>query len=373
MLKIDTKLKLNNFTHRAGFEAGNELIVFFGPSGAGKSLTLNLLAGLAVPDEGTIRVGSRVFFDRKNRVNLPPQERRVGYVFQDYALFPHLNVAGNIAFGLPKMGRAEKDRRVNEMLELMRLTRLGAHYPNQISGGQRQRTALARALILEPSILLLDEPFSALDLAVREKLRHDLLKIKQQYSIPIIFVTHDLEEAYILADKIVVFNRGRVLQVGSRDEVFYQPSDRTVARFVGAKNIFSGQVVESNGQGCKIASERFQVVAGAALTAGENIEFCIRPEDIMFVRPDRDLGRLGQENIFSGSVVSAARRGAVYQLEFQLDNPDETNAAFDFTIRVPAHAYERLGLKVGHQTNISLKKPAIHVLTNSRPAVMEEV
>lgn len=369
MLEIRTTLRLSGFTHEADFRAGDELVVVFGPSGAGKSLTLNLLAGLTGPDSGFIRVGDRVFFDSTAGTNLPPQQRRVGYVFQDYALFPHLTVAGNIAFGLSGLSRQEAASRVEDMLEMMRLSRLGDRYPHQISGGQKQRVALARALIFEPSILLLDEPFSALDSAVREKLRGDLINIKERYDIPILFVTHDLEEAYMLADRVVVFDKGRVLQVGARDEVFYHPKGRTVARFVGAKNIFSGRVVERNGAGCTIATDRFKVTAPDNDTASdEDVEFCIRPEDIMIVRPGRELSAAVEANVFAGRIVSVIRRGPTYQLEFILDDRPDANGAFDFTIRVPAHAFERLGLGLGRDIKISLKKPAIHLLTKEAPA-----
>jgi len=368
MLNLKANLKLNAFDYNADFSAGDELVVVFGPSGAGKSLTLNILAGLVRPESGFVKAGDRVFFDSASGINLSPQQRRVGYVFQDYALFPHLTVAKNIAFGLTRLGRAEKEARVAEMLSLMRLERLGGSYPDRLSGGQQQRVALARALVTEPSMLLLDEPFSALDSAVREKLRADLVNIKQRYSIPIVFVTHDLEEAYMLADRMVVFDRGRVLQVGTRDDVFFRPNGRTVARFVGAKNIFSGRVSSTNGSQCKIATDRFEVTApSGALTTGEEVEFCIRPEEIMIVRPDRELNAQVEANILAGRIISAGRRGATYQLEFSLDNAGKTDA-YDFTIRIPAHAYQRLGLSLGCPIKVALKKTAIHLLSKELPA-----
>ena len=366
MLRIDAKLTLDDFKYEADFSAGNELVVIFGPSGAGKSMTLNILAGLVRPDSGVVKAGDRVLFDSTDRIDLSPQQRLVGYVFQDYALFPHLTVAKNVAFGLAHLDRAEKEKRVAEMLSLMRLERLGDSYPDRLSGGQRQRVALGRALVTEPSMLLLDEPFSALDSAVREKLRGDLINIKERYDIPIVFVTHDLEEAYMLADRMVVFDRGRVLQVGTRDDVFFRPNGRTVARFVGAKNIFSGRVSATNGSQCRIATDRFEVTAPSnALSLGDEVEFCIRPEEIMIVRPDRELNAQVEANVLEGQIVSASRRGATYQLEFLLNNGEAKAAEdnFDFTIRIPAHAYQRLGLSLGCATKVSLKKPAIHLLS----------
>ena len=364
MLKINTELRLgDSFTHRANFTAGDELVVIFGPSGAGKSITLNVLAGLATPDKGFVRAGDQVFFDSAAKINMPPQRRQVGYVFQDYALFPHLSVERNISFGLSGLSKAQIADRVDEMLDLMRLTRHRDRHPAQISGGQKQRVALARALVLEPSMLLLDEPFSALDSAVREKFRLDLLKIRDRYNIPIIFVTHDLEEAYMLADRVVVFNNGRVLQSGSRDEVFHRPANRTVARFVGTKNIFSGDVKSVVNGDCTIDTDRFQIVAPSApgIKDGDRVEFCIRPEDVMIVRGDRDLKNAISENVFSGEVVGASPRGATCLVEFRVDQGRGPAEDFDFTIRLPAHAYQRLELGVGRKAKISLKKPAIHI------------
>ena len=375
MLDVSTRLELDGFSHRADFTAGNELVVIFGPSGSGKSLTLNILAGLAVPDSGRVHVGERIFFDSDKRVNLPPQKRRVGYVFQDYALFPHLTVAKNIAFGLGGLERAAVEKRVGEMLVLMRLENLGDRYPRQLSGGQKQRVALARALVMEPSVLLLDEPFSALDSAVREKFRVDLLRIKDRFDIPILFVTHDLEEAYMLADRVVVFDQGRVLQSDCRDEVFHRPLTRTVARFVGAKNIFSGQVLAVGGDGCRIETDDFQVTVPAggldgAVEAGlgDPVEFCIRPEDVMIVRPNQALTAEMRENFLPGRLMAAGRRGAMYQLEVKVGDAPPLSGDFDFTIRIPAHAYERLGLGVGKELSISLKKQAIHLIPKGADA-----
>lgn len=367
MVKVETQSKIGDFNHNVDFTAGNELVVAFGPSGSGKSLTLNMIAGLREPDSGRIVIGDQVFFDSSQKINLSPQRRKVGYVFQDYALFPHLTVAKNIAFGLSGLNKTEVSSRVEAMLKLMRLERLGDSYPDRISGGQRQRVALARALVMEPAILLLDEPFSALDSAVREKLRLDLIKIKERYNIPIIFVTHDLEETYLLADKIVVFNQGRILQTGTRDQVFHQPNGRTVARFVGAKNIFSGRIAKTNGTRCAIETDRFKVEAASTNHAvGDEVDFCIRPEDIMIVRPDRALKKGVEANVFSGRIVSASRRGASYQLELALNGESNPETAYDFIIRLPAHAYQRLGLSVESRIDISLKTPAICVLPKEK-------
>ncbi len=181
----------------------DELLVLFGSSGAGKSLTLQCIAGLLRPDAGRIRVDDLLYFDREAKVNLPINRRRVGYVFQDYALFPHLTVFENVAYGMARHHRPDADLRVDSILQALRLRGLRDRYPQQISGGQRQRVAIARAMMVEPLILLLDEPFAALDYPRRERLRTDLQTIHQRYGMTVVLVTHDIEDCsvFILADE----------------------------------------------------------------------------------------------------------------------------------------------------------------------------
>lgn len=344
------------------FEAGNELVVLFGPSGAGKSATLQCLAGLYRPDSGTISVNGAKFFDSETGVDLPPRKRNMGYVFQDYALFPHLTVAENIAFGLKGITRWAKRSKVDGMIKLMRLDGLADALPSKISGGQKQRVALARALVIEPKVLLLDEPLSALDSAVREKLRKDLLKIKEEFELTIILVTHNLEEAYQLGDKIVVFDQGRVLQSGNREEVFFHPADRTVARFVGAKNIFSGKVSRASNGHLVINSNRFQAITdvNSGFEVGETVGFCIRPEDVMVIRPDKELAGGLRENLFKGRIKSVSHRGDCCLLQFKIDD-DNHDRDFDFIIKLPVHAFQKLKSISYPDVTVSLKKQAIHV------------
>lgn len=363
MISINTRLKLPIFTHQAKFSADKGSVVLFGPSGAGKSLTLNILAGLIKPDEGKINVDDQVFFDSDKKINLPPQRRQVGYLFQDYALFPHLTVAENIAFSLDRLTPWARRSKVEEMIKLMRLEGFENSYPAHISGGQKQRAALARSLVTEPRILLLDEPFSALDSAVREKLRRDLQTIKENFSLTMIIVTHNLEEAYQLADRVVVFDQGRILQVGSRDEVFFSPKNRTVARFVGAKNIFSGRVKESSGGVAVIDTGRFEAVTvvNGSINAGDEVEFCIRPENVMVIRPDKELGAGLKENLFRGQITTVDHRGDSCLLQFKIEGSEPQRRQFDFIIKLPAHAFQKLELHKYPSVTISLKKQGIHV------------
>lgn len=206
MLNIEKELP--SFRLRVNLRVLNEFLVVVGPSGAGKTTLLQCLAGLQRPEEGEIVLKGRVLYSSTGRVNIPPRLRRVGYVFQDYALFPHLTVEQNAAYGM-------KNRRngleVQEMLEMLQISHLARRYPGQISGGERQRTALARALLAGPELLLLDEPLSALDYETRLKLRGELKTLQRRWGIPFILVTHDLEEAFALGDRVVRLERGEVV------------------------------------------------------------------------------------------------------------------------------------------------------------------
>jgi molybdate transport system ATP-binding protein len=205
------------FHLKVAFASDQDIVVLFGPSGAGKSLTLQAIAGLTTPDAGRIVAGERVLFDAAAKIRVPARHRDLGYVFQDYALFPHLSVAQNVAFGLKSgwpwyLPRGDR-LRLEEVLEIFELAPLQASLPRDLSGGQRQRVALARALIRRPSLLLLDEPFSALDALLRAKMRQELLKVQVRFRVPVILITHDPEDVAALAQTVVVYDEGRISRV----------------------------------------------------------------------------------------------------------------------------------------------------------------
>ena len=224
MLAVAFEKRVGNFHLRPSFEADDEMVVLLGPSGSGKSLTLRAIAGLLTPDRGRIEVPDGVVFDSEHRVNLTPQRRNVGYVVQNLALFPHLSVAENIGFAIDAWPREERRQRVGELITMLGLDGLEARLPHQISGGQQQRVALGRALAAGPRILLLDEPFTALDAPIRNALRREVARLRRQLGLLALFVTHDLQEAYALADRIAVYDQGEVLQCGPREEVFGSPA-----------------------------------------------------------------------------------------------------------------------------------------------------
>jgi putative spermidine/putrescine transport system ATP-binding protein len=227
-----------------------EFFTLLGPSGSGKTTTLRIIAGFEQPDAGIVRLGGEEITHR------PPYARDVNTVFQDYALFPHMNVADNVAYGLKVKGveRAERKRRVNEVLERVRLDGYGARKPIQLSGGQRQRVALARAIVNRPQVLLLDEPLGALDLKLRQEMQLFLKTLQRELRMTFLYVTHDQEEALTMSDHVAVFNEGRIEQVGSPTEIYERPATEFVAGFVGTSNI-----LERNGKRFSVRPERISM------------------------------------------------------------------------------------------------------------------
>jgi putative spermidine/putrescine transport system ATP-binding protein len=267
--------------------AAGEFVCLLGPSGCGKSTALRLVGGFEDPDEGDVLI------DGVSTVSVPPNRRATGMVFQSHALWSHMTVHGNIAFGLKlrKLPAAAVHARVGAALELLGLSGLGQRYPRQLSGGQQQRVALARSLVLEPKILLLDEPFSALDAHLRVRLREELRAIQRRLRQTTVFVTHDQEEAMTLADRIAVMNRGRVEQIGTPAEVYERPATLFVAGFIGAMNVLPARAA-----GGVLAADPFRVALpqGAALPAADAaLTLAARPEDIEIVGAEDEVDARG--------------------------------------------------------------------------------
>ena len=281
-----------------------ELITLLGPSGCGKTTALRIAAGFEFADSGTVSVAGH------DMSNTPAHKRNMGMVFQSYSLFPNLNVADNIDFGLRtrKVTSVERVRRVDEMLELVELGKFRDRYPHQLSGGQQQRVALARALAVEPQVLLLDEPLSALDAKVRTTLRDEIRRIQTEVGITTLFVTHDQEEALAISDRICVMSHGRIEQLGTPTEVYRRPTTAFVARFVGSMNEFAGDVVD--GSTVSVAGRTFTVPAHGQ-TAGEHVSVLVRPEDLSL-----------SGDGFAGSVVSITFQGATTLVGVRLDTLD---------------------------------------------------
>ena len=237
-LTVDIVRQLGSFTLEAQFEAENGVTCLLGASGCGKSFTLKCIAGIEKPDRGHIELDGVVLYDSEKHINLPPQKRKVGYLFQNYALFPNMTVRQNILCGLHReKNRAEKERKLAEMLKLMQLEGLENHKPAQLSGGQQQRVALARILVNEPRLLMLDEPFSALDAHLRDSLKIELRDMLQRFGREVLMVTHSREEAYNMSSRIAVMDRGKLLCVKDTKDLFADPGSVPAAILTGCKNV----------------------------------------------------------------------------------------------------------------------------------------
>jgi iron(III) transport system ATP-binding protein len=250
-----------------------EILALLGPSGCGKTTTLRLIAGLEQPDQGTITLRGQIVAGPGRAV--PPEARGVGIVFQDYALFPHLTVGDNVAFGLPRPARRS---RVDEVLDLVGLRDLAPRYPHELSGGQQQRVALARALAPAPALLLLDEPFSNLDADLRTQMRDEVERILRASRTTAVFVTHDQEEAFTLADRVGVLRAGHIQQLAPPQELYHRPATRFVAAFVGAADFLPGSVTDQG-----IVTEVGTFANVDQLPTGRSVDVMIRPDDITFV------------------------------------------------------------------------------------------
>ncbi len=315
--------------------AQGELLTILGPSGSGKTTLLKVVAGFESPDGGSVKVGG------KEITALPPAKRDIGMVFQNYALFPHLTVRGNVSFPLEmrNVARAEIDRRVAEAIAMVELEGYERRLPRQLSGGQQQRVALARAIVFNPRLLLLDEPFGALDRKLRETMQLEVRRLQRKLGLTTIFITHDQEEALVLSDRIAVMNQGAIQQVATTTEIYERPANDFVADFVGESNIFHGAmsapgtVALDNGRTLKVAS---------SLAAGRKVGVLMRPERFS----------PGGTNAFTGEVMEAVYLGTSFKLRLACEG------GMELLIRLPAKGSLPA---TGARIEVGIEPDAIHV------------
>ncbi len=244
-LYVDIIKEMDNFQLKVCFDTNKNSLGLLGESGSGKSMTLKCIAGLETPTAGKIILNDRTLFDSEKRVNVKAKDRKVGFLFQNYALFPNMTVYENISFGLNKANKAEKQKIIMNKLEIMKLQGFEHRYPLELSGGQQQRVALARALVINPEVLLLDEPFSALDNHIKNQIEKELLKLLAEYEGDTIFVTHNMDEAYRICDSLVVLNKGKVVANGLKKDIFKAPPNVSSAKLTGCKNISKIRALEN--------------------------------------------------------------------------------------------------------------------------------
>jgi spermidine/putrescine ABC transporter ATP-binding subunit len=315
--------------------ASGELLTILGPSGSGKTTLLKVVAGFETADAG------RVLVDGVDITAMPPARRDIGMVFQNYALFPHLTVARNVAFPLEmrNVGKTELERRVAEALELVELKGYGLRLPRQLSGGQQQRVALARAIVFNPRLLLLDEPFGALDRKLRETMQLEVRRLQRRLGLTTIFITHDQEEALVLSDRIAVMNKGSIEQVASTNEIYERPANDFVADFVGESNIFHGTVTEV---GSVNLESRRRLLIRQPLPVGARVGVLMRPERF---------GPGGGANTFNGEVKEAVYLGSSIKLRLASDD------GLELIVRQPAGPLPATGSRV----SVGIEPEAIHV------------
>jgi len=332
--------------------------VLFGPSGSGKTTLLRVLAGLDPLTSGTLRFGNETWADAAHAVNIPPQQRRIGLLFQDYALFPHLNVEQNIRFGLRHLPSKEAERRVSELLRRFQLEGLGTRYPHQLSGGQKQRAALARSVAPQPRLLLLDEPLSSLDAPTREAVRGDLSEMLRGLQIPVIIVTHDRTEALALGDYLAVMDQGEILQYGPVEEVFRQPANQNVARIVGVETVVAGRIqnVHEGMATVAIGKARLSSTASGLPADVTKVLVCIRAEDVILFSGD-ETAPASARNRLRGVIQSLTREGPM--LRIQLD------CGFPLSALLTRQACEELALREGNSIVALVKAPNVHLVPRS--------
>jgi molybdate transport system ATP-binding protein len=320
------------FSLEVEFQAAVGVTVLFGPSGAGKTLTLDSIAGFVKPDAGRILLDDEILFDGASGVNLPPRRRNCGYVFQNYALFPHMTLRANLMFAADRLPRLERHRRVSEILERFHLKHVSGRRPHEVSGGEQQRCSIARALIGAPKLLLLDEPARGLDAPLREELYQVLRQVRSEFNLPVLLVTHDLDECFTLGDQMLVLREGRIVQSGPPRKVLDQPANVEVARLLGISNLFQAEIAALDpGRNTSRLRVRDFELNGLYLPGrlrGDQVWMCARAEELR-AQP-RNGSRPGPNQV-PARLVRVSERAQAVRLEF----------ADEIAVDVPREQYAR--------------------------------
>jgi molybdate transport system ATP-binding protein len=349
------------FSLEVEFHAAAGFTILFGPSGAGKTTLLDCLAGLASPDAGRILIGDRILFDANLAKQVPVAKRGVGYVFQDLALFPHLTVEQNTAYGLAHLPQPARKRRVATMLEEFRIDHLRQQLPGKISGGERQRVALARALVTDPCVLLLDEPLAALDAATKARIIDDLRRWNELHRIPILYVTHSREEVMALGERVLVLDQGRILARGTPHEVLRAPLQETVAQLAGFENIFEATVWlvhEDRGtMTCRLPCGQpgiFVLLETPLIRAetGSHLRVGIRAGDILLAI-SKPVG-LSARNVIAGRLLSLERRDMIISAR--------VDCGVEMEVYLTLAAREALQLAAGREVWLVIKTYSCHLM-----------
>ena len=357
-LEVDIRRQLSpSFVLEANFTASEGITILFGRSGSGKTTLLNCFAGLMRPDAGRIALDARVLFDAAAKIDLPPSHRSVGFLFQDLALFPHLTIAQNVEYGLSKRPANIRRERAAAILDAMRVGSLAKRKPGEISGGEKQRVALARSLVTDPAMLLLDEPLAALDAITKSSIIADLRAWNEAHGIPIIYVTHSLEEAFAVGEAVVVLEAGKIIASGSPMEVLDAPRQETIAQLAGFENLFDATVAslhEDRGtMVCALSGSALELEVPLTHTGpGARLRVAIRAGDIMIARSRPH--EISARNVFAGSITSirTEEHSAIAVVE----------AGRTFEVRLTLGSREDLHLQPGTQVWLVIKTYSCHLV-----------
>ncbi len=340
----------------------HEIVSLLGPNGCGKTTLLNMLSGLLRQDSGNIYINDVLVSGchGKKRVNLSPSDRRVGYVFQSISLFPNMRVEDNVAYGLKALHLPQKDvkKRTVELLDFVSLSEYARFYPSQLSGGQKQRTALARSLATEPSVLLLDEPVSAIDPQLRESFRVELKNYLRKLKITVVYVTHNLSEAFIMSDRIAVMGNGRIEQIGSGSEIFDKPRSTFVAQFLGV-NTFKCKARRVCGGLLELDAVRgLHLLADASPELeGKNVVATLKPEDIFLSNMEKQDSKGASLNIVEGTITEMTQMRSTAQIS--------VDVGFTLKVRVQLSALKNMGAIVGDKVQVSFNPQVLNVFVDS--------
>ncbi|MGA8342273.1 MAG: molybdenum ABC transporter ATP-binding protein [Candidatus Sulfotelmatobacter sp.] len=352
-------LPAQEFVLEVDFQGGPGFMILFGPSGAGKTTLLDCIAGLAKPDSGRIAIGDRALFDAVQRTDLSVAKRRVGYVFQSLALFPHLTVEKNVQYGLAHLPQAEQATRTSAILQAFRIAHLARRFPREISGGESQRTALARTLVTDPAVLLLDEPLAALDAATKSKIIDDLRHWNQAHRIPILYVTHSREEVFALGERVVVLDAGRIVAQGTPHEVIAAPQQETIAQLVGFENIFDAVVEavspERGTMTCRVAGDGGPVLLETPLVrggVGSALRVGIRAGDILLATAP-PVG-LSARNVIPGRIISLEQRDVMISARVKY--------RVEMEVHLTLAARDSLQLAPGREVWLVIKTYSCHLM-----------
>ncbi len=350
----------------AAFQAPAGFTIIFGASGAGKTTLLNCIAGLVRPESGRIATADRVLVDTDRHIDAPVADRRIGYVFQDLALFPHMTTEQNIAYGLAKLDRSEQESRTQAILESLKIAQLRHRKPNQLSGGERQRVALARALVTDPCVLLLDEPLAALDYATKASILDDLRRWNATHRVPILYVTHSRDEVFALGERVLVLERGQIIARGAPHEVLAAPHMETVAQLAGFENIFDATVEaahEDRGtMTCRVASSEVRLETPLVRAdVGAKLRIGIRAGDILLATSEPR--EISARNLIPGVVISAERRDmiVVSRVKCGVSSSSES-AGLEVDVHLTLSARQALRLVEGRAVWLVVKTHSCHLM-----------